>query len=275
MKKFIAIMLSAVMMLGILAGCGVAEPAPTAAAGDGVSTPMAAGLLVLNAAAAINISYDADGLVLNVEGIDDNGSTLASDYTDYLGKTCSDAICDLIAASIHSAFLTPEENYVMIKPAMGSTLPGATFLETIQVDTEAALASAGSTAVLVMLTEENLDSDGYINLETAKQLMLAHLARDSFDTLDGTPTPVNGQYSFRVTIGDVTEDLVVDAISGDVYEGTLEEATFEDDMQDDAIDIVEPTNEVIVETQPATSEPHSTVVTEPTDSQETIPVELD
>lgn len=264
MKKFIAILMSTLMLLGILAGCGNTEPAPTTGDAGAVSTPVSAGLLVLNAAAALNISYDADGLVLNVEGIDDNGATLAGEYTDYLGKSCSDAVCDLIAASIHSAFLTPEENYVMIKQAVGSTLPGATFLETIQLDADNAIKAAGSTAALVMLTEENLDENGYINLESAKTLMLAYLSRDSFDVLEGSPTPINGQYSFRVTVGETTEDLIVDAVSGDVYEGTLEEAPFEDDTLDDTVEIVEPTDEVMVETQPATTAAATEPVAEPT-----------
>lgn len=270
MKKFIAILMSVLMLLGILAGCGETKPA-TATEGTQapISNPMSAGLLVLNAAAAINISYDADGLVLGIEGIDDNGSTLVSEYTDYLGKSCSDAICDLIAASIHSAFLTPEENYVMIKQAVGSTLPGATFLETIQLDAENALSAAGSTAKLVVLTEENLDENGYIDLESAKTLTLAYLALDNFDVLDGAPSPVNGLYNFRVTFGDATEDLVIDAVSGDVYQGTLEDTTFEDDNLDDSIEIVDPTDEAIVETQPIVTEP---VSTEPAVSDPTEPV---
>lgn len=264
MKKFLAIVMSAVMLLGLFAGCGKTEPTPTDPTGENLSTPVSAGLLVLNAAAALNISYDADGLVLSVEGIDDNGSTLASEYTDYLGKSCSDAVCDLIAASVHSAFLTPEENYVMIKQAVGSTLPGATFLETVQKDAEAVLDTLGSTAMLVLLTEENLDENGYINLDAAKELVLAHLSVESFDVLDGSPSPINGQYSFRVTVGEVTEDLIVDAVSGDVYEGTLDEATFEDDNINEE-EIVDPTDEVIPETQPATTEAQGDVVGDPTE----------
>ena len=264
MKKFLAIVMSAVMLLGLFAGCGKTEPTPTEPTGENLSTPVSAGLLVLNAAAALNISYDADGLVLSVEGIDDNGSALASEYTDYLGKSCSDAVCDLIAASVHSAFLTPEENYVMIKQAIGSTLPGATFLETIQKDAEAVLDTLGSTAMLVLLTEENLDENGYINLDAAKELVLAHLSVESFDVLDGSPSPINGQYSFRVTVGEVTEDLIVDAVSGDVYEGTLDEATFEDDNINEE-EIVDPTDEVIPETQPATTEAHGDLAGDPTE----------
>lgn len=270
MKKFLAILMSAVMLLGLFAGCGNNETTPTEPTSDNLSTPVSAGLLVLNAAAAINISYDADGLVLNVEGIDDNGSAVASEYTDYLGKSCSDAVCDLIAASVHSAFLTPEENYVVIKQAVGSTLPGATFLETIQKDAEATLDTLGSTAALVVLTEENLDENGYINLDAAKTLILAYLSENEYDVLDGSPSPINGQYSFRVTVGEVTTDLIVDAVSGDVFEGTLDEATFEDDNLPEE-EIVDPTDEVMIDTQPPVTEPSTEVVNDPTEPSQSTP----
>lgn len=250
MKKTIAMLISIVLLLGVFAGCGAQKPVPTTPATGDVSNPMAAGLLVLNAGAAVNISYDADALVLNVEGINDNGTILAAEYTDFLGKSCTDAVCDLIAASSSLGFLNNESTYVMLKQAVGSALPGATFLETIQKDAEEAITSTGFNAKLVMLTEENLDEDGYINLESAKQLMLAYLGLDAFDTLNGTSTPTNGLYNFRVTAGDMTDDLIIDGVNGDVYQGVLEDASLEE-TQDDAVDTADPTDEVIVEAETA------------------------
>ena len=256
MKKILAIMISVLMLVGLLAGCGDIIPEATSGAGgDQVATPMAAGMLVLNAAGAMNISYDADGLVLNVEGIDEGGANLAAEYTDFLGKTCTEAVCDLIAASVVNGQLNAEENYVLIKVAMGSVMPGATFLEGIQKDAEAAISAAGSTATLVVLTEENLDENGYIDLESAKVLMAAYLAVDSLDTIEGTPTPLDGLYSFRITAGDYADDLIVDGTSGDVYQGNLDEVNFEEDIEDEHVDVVEPVDETMVETQPATEIP--------------------
>lgn len=255
MKKILAVLMSAMLLLGILAGCN-AEPAATDPTNK-VSTPIAAGMLVLNAEASINISYDADGLVLNIEAADDNGSIVAGEYDAFLGKTCTDAVCDLITGANRSGFLTEESTYIMIKQALGSALPGSTFLETIVKDAEATLAAAGLDAVVILVTEENLDENGYIDLETAKALMLAYIARDSFDTLDGTTAPIDGAYGFAVTVGDMEGHYIIDAVTGDVFEGELEGA-FEDPELDDS-DVGElPTDEIVEETAAATTPAEST-----------------
>ena len=264
MKKFLAILMCAVLVLGAMAGCSekkesagqVNVPGATDQAGEGVNTPIAAGMLVLNANGAINISYDADGLVLNVEGVDDNGQTLAVEYVDFLGKSCSDAVCDLIANSIHNGFMTAEENYVVIKLAAGSVLPDANFVEDIQMDAQQAMEAAGCTAQLVVLTLDNLDDEGYIDLDSAKKLICAYMAVESYDVLDGAAEHSEGLYNFRVTAGERVEELIVDGVTGDVYEGTLDDARFEDDLQDEEIDTADPTDEVMVETQPVATEVH-------------------
>lgn len=270
MKKILAILMSAVLLLGLLAGCGTKTPDATEDT-QPVATPVAAGMLVLNVNGALNISYDSDGLVLNVEGADENGSAIAGEYTDYLGKSCSDVVCDLIANSKLAGFLINESHYAVIKLAVGSALPGATFLETITMNAEAAIANAELTAQLIVLTEENLDEDGYIDLESAKKLLVASQGLESFDTLDGTVTPINGMYGFSMTAGSLDADFIVDAVTGVVVEGQLEGHDYDDDLIEDDTELLEPTDEAFIEdtTVPAPVEDQ----TVPETSEEATPAE--
>lgn len=262
MKKIFAILIAAVMLLGLLAGCGNDTSTPTNTTADSVANPTAAGLLVLNTGAALNITYDADGLVMDIEGADDNGSILAGEYSDYLGKSCSEVVCDLIGNSIVQQLLTGDVHYVMIKLALGSSTPGATFIETIQKDAENALTTGGSDAKLVVLTTDRLDENGYIDLDAAKDVALAALALDDFDVLDGTVTPIEGKYNFSITAGSLEGRYIVDAVTGAVYEGELDGATFEDENPDEGLieDIID---ETIEETTPSTSAATEPAVTEP------------
>jgi len=241
MKKIIAVLMSALLLVGILAACGgneTTDPAGTTP----VSNPLAAGMLVLHVNGAVNISYDADGLVLNVEGADENGSILAGEYENYLGKSCSETVCDLIGNSAVQGLVDEPLNYAMVKLAHGSSLPGATFIETIQKDAEAALAEVSTSAKLIVFTEENLDEDGYINLESAKTLLLAHLASDDFDVLEGSTTPSEGVYNFSITIGEMSGQFIVDAITGVVCEGDFGDESYLTE-EEDIVDILDPTAE--------------------------------
>lgn len=256
MRKVFAVLISAAMLLGLLAGCNNAGDTNTTGATTDTTQmidPIASGMLVLHANGAVNVSYDNDGLVLSIEGADKGGEELIAEYTDYLGESCADVICTLIKRSQNTD--NPEMNkYVMIKQAFGSTLPGTNFLEELTTDAKAALEAAKSSAKLIVLTEEDLDEKGYINLESAKDLVLAYLSLDSFDSFDGTTAPVDGVYGFNIVAGNVDEDLLVDATTGSVYSGIL--SNQEDDSLLDPDDIVD--------TEPTEEEKPEVIVTEPT-----------
>lgn len=257
LRKLFALLMSAVVLLGLFAGCsgsGAGSSESTSGTEDTsqVATPIASGMLVVNANGSINVSYDKDGLVLDLEGIDENGIELVSEYEDYLGESCSSVVCTLIKNSSAAGYLA-ESNFVVIKQAVGSQLPGTNFLDELTTDAKAALETAGASAALLVISEEDLDDDGYINLETAKDLALAHLKLEDFDLFDGTTAPVNGVYGFHVTSGSLEEDLLVDAVTGAVCQGVLDTVNDELDEEPDEVG-TEPTDGVDV-TDDATTAP--------------------
>ncbi len=241
MKKISAILLSAMLLLSLFAGCGKQSdiPSPT---NETLTTPISAGMLVFNAGAAVNISYDSDGLVINLEGADNAGTMVVGAYAAFLGKPVAEAVCDLIDLCAVSNYLSAETGFVLLKLAYGSAQPGVTFIETIRDEAVAAVKEY-SPAKVFFLTKADLDSNGYINLDSAKALLLAHLGLESFDTLEGTITPMDGMYSFAVTAGDMDERFIVDAVTGSVGQGELLGVDYGDMYLGDELDFSVPTEE--------------------------------
>lgn len=244
MKKILAMLLAALMLLSLLAACssdiskGDAEiPGGTTEGGESATdtTPFSNGTIVLNAGVAFSILYDAEGLVLGVEGMDE----YYKDFIDYLydssilmGLSCSDAISELIKTCSVKGYLT-EVGYVVIKQAHGSQLPGTKFLESIQNAAQKALDVAKIDAALVVITAEQLDANGYIDLATAKVLVEKFVGVESLTNFDGTSEPVGGVYAFTIGYDDIEENVLVNAVTGSVEFGVMDELISEQDTTEE------------------------------------------
>lgn len=221
-KKLLTLVLSAVILLGILTGCGNETPKQTEPANNTPDVPTVSGMLVLSTAASLKITYDSEGMVMNVTGSNDDGVALANAY-EYLGKSCSTAIKDLIAASAEAGYLSGNVKNIVLKLAVGSSLPTELFLDVLASDAEAAAKEAGSSAVVTAIGLDGLDEDGYINAEIAKTLLLNELGVDQFESISGSPAPVNDCYLFTVQVGGVGSSHSIDAITGLISDTNEEE----------------------------------------------------
>ena len=224
-KKFLAVLASAAMLVGILVGCGNQSAAEQTGSGtaDDTGNNIPAGMVLLSTEAAINITYNADGMVLDVEGINDYGFILADGYTDYTGKSCADAVTDLITASSDAASLSPDVENVILKLSKGSAQPGTNFLETLGTAAQSALDSIGATAKLTLIGVDDLDEDGYISLDIAKALLMNQLGVDKLDAYYGSTSPSDDAYICTVDVGGVESSYSIDAVTGLISEATDEE----------------------------------------------------
>lgn len=220
MKKLLSVTLVIAMTLCLLVGCG-GEPAQQTE--PKVNNPTPVGMFVLNAGAATSISYDADGLVLRVEGADDNGILIVNDEADFVGMSCADVAKELIQLASTGGQLNAEVKNIVIKQVTGSKLPGSHFLETIEDAVTSAAQAAGSTAVITLIDETKLDENGYINFETAKALLLNELGVEEVDQYYGPTTLIDDCYICTVEVAGVQTAHTIDAITGSVADATNEE----------------------------------------------------
>lgn len=210
-KRMLAALLVAVMALCVLTGCNK-EPEQTEP--QNIGTPLPVGMFVLTAGASVNVSYDVDGLVVKIDGNNENGINLSDAYTDYLGKPCADAAKELILAASKGAYLTANTRNIVIKQVIGATLPGSHFLETIENAVKDAAAEVKSNAVITLIDSEKMDENGYINLETAQVLLCNELGVEKLDAYYGQSTPTDDHYICTAEVGGKQTHHSVDAVTG-------------------------------------------------------------
>lgn len=234
LRQMLAALLATVMALCVLTGC-TKEPEQTEP--QNIGTPLPVGSFVLTAGASLSVSYDIDGLVVKIDGNNEIGIDLAESYTDYLGKPCADVAKDLILAASKASHLNANTKNIVIKQIRGAVLPGAHFLETIENAVKDAAAEVQSAAVITLINNDKMDSDGYIDFETAQALLCNELGVEKLDAYYGPSTPADGYYILTAEIGGKQTYHSIDAVTGIIADATDEEEiiTDEDEYYDDEL----------------------------------------
>ena len=207
-KKLVAIILACVLFLGILLGVILAINARKN------EEPVAIGRFVLSAEASVILSYDKNGAVLTIDGVNDHGVLLLDEYTDYYGKSCAAVIKELLDKLTTAKHLTADSKYVILKHSFHSEVPNEEFLTSIRTETEAALAAISSTAKLAFIEQTALKDDGYMTLQTAKSILLLHLGAEEFDYYVGPDALSGEEYLCTVTVNGVKASYCINAFSG-------------------------------------------------------------
>lgn len=234
-KKIIAFVLSALMLLGLLAGCGTTAP-ETPETTEAVQGSSPVGILLVSMGAEFQIGYDAEGFALNVSGTNDDGRTAAATVTNFMGRDCVHAVRSLLDIVVEQKLSGNAKNLVL-RLGMESEVPYEGFLENIGGDVQLKCDELGSGMMVKLIKDTDLTPEGFINVATAKELAANRAGLADTAALVGADTVENGVYTF--TFGDEGEEdtATVDASTGHVAlssdateeEGQTEEEVIEGD----------------------------------------------
>lgn len=219
--KILALTMCFVMLLGILAGCGGKDDTSSSTTPTkDHSVPEIIGTVMLNVNACVDISFDAEGRVLNLLEVDSDAYELLSEYAGYLESSCAEVVKELVELSIDKELLTSDFNNIIIMQRPGAQLPSESFLTDLAAEAEKA---ADISVNVTVITAADLDEEGNIGADMAYDLLLNTLNVDSFDFFEASEEPIDGTYAYVVSAGAQYGEYLVDIATGYVYEGTVSE----------------------------------------------------
>ncbi len=216
MKKKILTVLAAILAAALLmSACG------TVAQDNG-----AVGSIMLSVNPEIEIEYNRHGLVVELEGINEDGKTVLSQYTDFEGKTCQQVMEDLVQliydAGCFELELDGNPKNIVIKLEEGSAYPSDDFLNELAAGIQAVVESRGSKSDTMVVDSKDLDKNGLIGLEKAKELVLAQLNFTEADFTEKEYELDDGIYELEFTVNGVEYDYEVDGRTGKILKADME-----------------------------------------------------
>lgn len=184
--------------------------------------PTPAGTVLLNANAAVEITYNASEQVVAILGADANGEALVSAQGDVTGRDITDVTKAIIQAAIDKGYPVAGQHAIVLK--QGRVSLGEIFMQNLMVDVQ----SAAGTLPLVFISRTTLTSVGYIDLEGAKSILIAALDLEEDTEIEGDPEPEKERYVLSYQDGEAILHYTVDAVTGTVAEATV--ADYDEDI---------------------------------------------
>ena len=213
----------AVLSTVLLAGCAAAEK---------TNTEVAKGILTLSVNPEIEIEFDEEGRVTELDGVNDDGRSVVASYPDYIGKDCGQVLGDLILEIDEAGYFVEDmdghEKNIVISLEPGSVLPSEDFLTQMSASAQDTVKGLNLGSDVVPIHEDDYDpayaKDGkpspYITLEKAQEIALAQAdvaAQDAvfedkeFDHDDGTPV-----FELEFMAGGIEYEYDIHAVTGKV-----------------------------------------------------------
>ena len=142
-KKKLMVTLAAVLALslggGLIAGCGSRETKPAQSGADAqIRMEEQGGVISIKVNPEIAVFYDADGMVTKIEGRNDDGEKVVTDYEGFEGRECRLVIGELVARINEAGYFVEETegepHQITLEIEEGSVLPQDDFLNRIVME---------------------------------------------------------------------------------------------------------------------------------------------
>lgn len=224
MKRKIMTTLATLLALTLLlTACGQAAPGPAAIV---PRKNGAVGSVLLSLNPEIEIEYDRNGIVVELEGLNEDGRDILLGYVRFEGKTVQQVMGELVEAIYASGKYQLEMDgnakNIVIKLLEGSAYPSEEFLEEVAESIRLVVSTQGSTNQTVVVGKEDLNEKGLIGLEKAKELVLTQLGLTEADFTQKEYGLDDGVYELEFTVNGVEYEYDVHGYTGKILKAETE-----------------------------------------------------
>lgn len=230
MKKILVVMIS---LLLILTGCqNVSETAD-----NGV-----VGIIALSVNPKLEIGYDDNNLVKEIQGKNDNGKAILNNYNDYVGKDVKIVINELVKEiNKQGYFIDDIDGYskdIIIQIKAGSKVKDPNYLYELEEEVKDTISELQLASDLINIEEDDYDpnyTNQYITLTKAQEIALKKVGFMECDVqfIDKDYDLENGKHLYEIEFvkDDIEYEVDVDASNGSVIKVDQNMLDYDDRMK--------------------------------------------
>jgi len=236
-RGILAVAIAGAALVATLGGCGAAGSGTRQgqATHDGTAQVQTAGTLLLSVNPEI-VNYDDQGLVTEVEGVNDDGRSVVGGYSGYEGREAREVVSELVGEIYQDGYFEQtvdgHDRNVVVKLEQGSAYPGDDFLQGIEDDVRTTVNGFGLESDALAVSTDQLDDRGYIGLDAAKDIVLSQLGLTEATFNDHEYELDDGVYEMEFVANGVEYEYEVDARTGKVLEADIDGNDDWDDVDD-------------------------------------------
>ena len=206
------------------------------------------GRILVSGGPDISISYDKDGTVLEIKGIDRDGKNFLEGQEGYVGKSCKTAVGRLVRRLDEKGWFGEHADgsrkSLVVKAEKGSEYPDDQFMREIEDEVRDIAKDREINVYIKVVGTHSLDGKGYIDRETAEKIVLEQFGLKE-DSLKFKEYELDdGVYEIEAVIQGVGHEVELDAVTGavldidrdDDHDGRYDDDDRDDDHDDDRYD---------------------------------------